>query len=267
MVLPPIPLAIAAVLPDGAWSDIGVAALCLAGGLAAGIINTLAGGGSLLTLPILIFAGLPANVANGTNRVPLLFQNIFSVTRFRRGKVLPARAALLLAIPAVLGAAAGAIAAAQLEGETFKHVLAGVLLLVLVPVFVRPEKRLAAAETGSARVGPVSLALFLGVGFYGGFVQAGVGFLILGVTVLACGYDLVRANAIKVLVILVYTIAVLPLFAIHGLVDLGAAAAMTVGQAAGGWIGAHLAIRRGVPLIRGVLVVMSVLAAAKLLFF
>jgi uncharacterized membrane protein YfcA len=254
-------------LPEGFWLDAGVVVLCAAGGLAAGIINTLAGGGSLLTLPILIFAGLPAQVANGTNRVPILMQNVFAVTRFSRGKVKMARPALRLAVPAVLGALAGSVAASLLGGETFRRVLAGVLLLVLVPVFLNPKRRLAGAGSEEGSVTPLSMALFVGVGFYGGFVQAGVGFLVLGVTVLACGYDLVRSNAIKVLVILIYTAAVVPVFLWHGLIAWGPAIAMTVGQSAGGWIGARLAISRGVPLIRVVLVVMSVLAAAKLLLF
>jgi uncharacterized membrane protein YfcA len=249
------------------WRTLGIPALCLAGGLTAGIINTLAGGGSLLTLPILILSGLPPQVANGTNRVPLVAQNVFAVAGFRKGRVREAAAGWRLAVPAVIGAAAGAWAASMLGEVAFRRILAGVLLLVLVPVFSSPERRLGGRAGEAPRVGPVSMLLFLGVGFYGGFVQAGVGFLILGVTVLACGYDLVRANAIKVFVVLVYTVAVLPVFALHGLVDVRAAIAMTIGQAAGGWIGSQLAIRRGVPLIRAVLVVMSGVAAAKLLFF
>jgi uncharacterized membrane protein YfcA len=252
-------------LGEGLWGDVLIVGLCLGGGLAAGIINVLAGGGSLLTLPILIFAGLPSQVANGTNRVPILAQNAFAVARFSRGRIHEARRAIPLVLAATLGAVAGTFAVTALGELAFRRVLAGVLLLVLVPVFARPERRLAANREREPRVTPASIGLFVAVGFYGGFVQAGVGFLILGVTVLACGYDLVRANAVKVLVVLAYTAAVLPVFITKGLVAWGPALAMTVGQSAGGWIGAHLAIRRGVPLIRVVLVVMSVLAAAKLL--
>jgi uncharacterized membrane protein YfcA len=241
--------------------------LCALGGLVAGVVNTVAGGGSLLTLPILIFAGLPPKVANGTNRIPILIQNVFAVTRFSRGKVLRWRVAILLAVPAAIGAAAGAWTAAILGEVAFRRVLAGVLILVLIPVFAKPEKRLAGAASGAARVTPLAMVLFLGVGFYGGFVQAGVGFLILGVTVLACGFDLVRANAIKVLIVLVYTLVVIPVFLAGDMVAWYPAIAMSVGQAAGGWLGAHLAIRKGVPFIRLVLVVVSVLAAFKLLFF
>jgi uncharacterized protein len=246
---------------------VSIVVLCAIGGLIAGIVNTVAGGGSLLTLPILIFAGLPPKIANGTNRIPILIQNIFAVTRFSRGKVLRWRAGVSLAIPAAIGAAGGAVTAAILGEIAFRRVLAGVLLIVLVPVFLKPEKRLASAGAGTGRVTPLSMILFLGVGFYGGFVQAGVGFLILGVTVLACGFDLVRANAIKVLIVLLYTAIVVPVFILNDLVEWYPALAMSVGQAAGGWLGAHLAIKKGVPFIRVVLVVVSILAAIKLLFY
>ena len=247
--------------------SIAVLLLCLLGGLAAGIINTLAGGGSLLTLPILIFAGLPPKIANGTNRIPILVQNVFAVLSFRHGKVKTARHGLLLAVPALVGAAAGSYTATVLSGETFRHVLAGVLLLVLIPVFTKRTVPVSEDEPERGRVTPLSMVLFVGVGFYGGFVQAGVGFLVLGVLLLACGFDLVRANSIKVLVILIYTGVAVAIFVAQGQVDWLPAGAMLIGQSAGGWIGAKLAIRRGAPLIKAVLVVMSVLAAAKLLFF
>ena len=86
-------------------------------GLAAGFINTTAGGGSMLTLPLLMFLGLPANVANGTNRIAILLQNVIGVSTFRQKKVLDFSTDYKLAIPAIVGSIIGAFFAVEVDED------------------------------------------------------------------------------------------------------------------------------------------------------
>ena len=172
-------------------------------GLVAGTLNVVAGGGSLITLPVLIFLGLPAAVANGTNRIAILAQNVVATADFRRRRVLPVRLALLCAAPALVGSIIGARLAVDMDDAMFRRVLAGVMILVVVVMVVDPAKRLRFDPT---RLGPVrGFALagtFFLVGIHGGFIQAGVGFVIIS-GLLLHGLDMLQVNAVKESVILV----------------------------------------------------------------
>jgi uncharacterized membrane protein YfcA len=245
--------------------------LLVVAGLAAGFLNTLAGGGSLLTLPALIFIGLDANLANGTNRVAVLLQNAMAVASFAHHRRLPGRRALTL-IPAVLlGAWAGARVAVDVPAPILKSLLAAVLLLALPSVFLPEGRRArsAAPDRARRRAAPDRRlwlhAVFLGIGFYGGFIQAGVGFLILGALVPLAGLDLVNANAIKVVLVLAYTAMAMPVFLAHGQVDLTAGLVLAVGNVTGAWLGSRFAVRRGARFVRWVLVAALLLSAVQLL--
>ncbi|RMF56534.1 MAG: sulfite exporter TauE/SafE family protein, partial [Calditrichaeota bacterium] len=187
-------------------------------GVFAGFLNIMAGGGSLLTLPFLIFLGLPPGTANGTNRIAILVQNILATFRFHRFDVIPKGVRLLTAVPAILGSLLGAWIAVEIDALLFKRILA----LIMVPVvslmfFKKPEPREISGRPGTAQVVGLALA-FLGVGIYGGFIQGGIGFLIMAVLTFA-GYDLVKTNALKVLVILLFTPFALAIFVARGQVD------------------------------------------------
>jgi len=236
--------------------------LLLSGGLAAGFINTLAGGGSAITVPIMTeIVGI--SVANGTNRIAILLANASALTRFQRGDVVPWRRLSRLIAPTVVGAAAGAWVATQTSGDLFKKIFAVVLVLVAGSVLARPSRWVEGHERDIGE--PWRSLLFLGVGFYGGFVQAGVGFLVLGALVLGSGMDLVGGNAAKVALILCYTPVALVLFASASQVDLRVGLVLSVGQMSGAWIAARLAILKGAGWIRWVLVVVAVAAAIRLL--
>ncbi len=112
----------------------------IAAGFGAGFINTLAGSGSLITLPLLIFLGLPANVANGTNRVGVLFQNIISTESFRRQQVLDARGAWLLGLPAIVGSIIGAKIAVDLDEALMRQVIGVLMIVMLVVIIIRPKR-------------------------------------------------------------------------------------------------------------------------------
>jgi len=235
-------------------------------GLIAGTLNVIAGGGSLLSLPVMIFLGLPPTVANGTNRVAILIQNIGASWSFhRRGLV--SREWLLLAIPpAVLGAVAGTVAAVQIGENQFQRVLAVILVAAAAwqiwnPVKLQPEGNAELPE-GIRRL--VFITAFFLIGAYGGFIQAGIGFLLLAATS-AAGFNLIRGNAFKVTVVLAFTPLTLVLFAWNGKVDWIMGFALAAGNLLGGLAGVHLQILKGHNWVRAVVTVVIVIFAIRLL--
>jgi uncharacterized membrane protein YfcA len=233
-------------------------------GFAAGFINTLAGSGSLITLPLLIFLGLPASVANGTNRVGVLVQNIVSVGTFRQRNMLDTRGGLLLSIPAIIGAIIGAQLAVNLDEELLKRTIGALMVVMLVVVLVRP-KRWLQERTGNPRPGPIQFIIFFFIGVYGGFIQAGVGIFLLAGLVLSAGYDLVRANAVKALIVLMFTIAALAVFIFNDQVRWDLGLLLAAGNAAGAWAAARMAVEKGAEFVRWVLIAILVVSAAGLL--
>ena len=187
--------------------------LIVAAGFAAGFINTLAGSGSLITLPLLIFAGLPANVANGTNRVAVLLQTVVAVSRFRQSGTLDLKRGLQLTAPAILGAVIGAQIAVNLNEQVMETVIGILMVVMLVVVLIRPKRWLVGRpELQGAGHGWLRLVIFFLIGIYGGFIQAGVGIFLLAGLVLGTGYELVRANAVKNLIVMVFTLFALVVF-------------------------------------------------------
>jgi uncharacterized membrane protein YfcA len=235
-------------------------------GVAAGFVNVVAGGGSLLTMPLMIFLGLPETTANGTARVAIFVQNASAVLTYRRaGRLDLARAGPLL-LPAILGAAVGAAVASRLSNEGFRDVLGVVMLGCAVLVAVSPGGLFAAREGHAPRMDALRVwPIMFAVGVYGGAVQAGVGYLILAGLTLGLGLPLIEANILKILVVFAYTPVALVVFFRHGQVDLVAGLALAAGQALGGYLGAKAALRRGERLIRILLLVAVVASALKLL--
>ena len=241
--------------------------LLFAVGIIAGILNVLAGGGSLLTLPLLIFMGLPSAVANGTNRIAIFCQNIFAIQGFRKRGVMPLELALLCTPPALLGSWVGANLAINLDDQLFNRLLALIMIGVLIFTAVDPMKRFRQEEVLFGIMRKVVLVIsFFGVGVYGGFVQAGVGFLVI-TALLVHGLDLVRINAIKVFVIFAYTFIALGVFVYHGQVDYSLGLALAVGNSIGGMIGPKLAVDKGHDWIKKVVSVTVLIFALKLLLF
>lgn len=210
-------------------------------GFASSVINVVAAGGSFLTLPVLIFMGLPPSVANATNRLGVVAQNAGAVWGFHRRGLLDGRWAMAFAVPGLLGAALGAGLALHLDERAFRRALAltmlGLTLWTLATAPVRP-----AAAPG--RRSWLLRAGFFGAGIYAGFIQAGVGFFIVALTRLA-GLDLVRGNAAKVLCILMQTALSLLIFASGGLVDWSAGLALASGSLLGGLVGVRLTLLAG----------------------
>lgn len=220
-------------------------------GTAAGVLNVLAGGGSLLTLPILIFAGLPGVTANGTNRVAILMQNLVAVWRFDRSGVMPWTLVSWAAVPATFGSVVGARLALLLDDQQFQRVLVWIMVGVTLWTLVRSGRKRSTGSQTAATDGEIAdfhrWALaggFFFVGVYGGFVQAGVGFLILAALGLA-GLDFVRGNAVKVFSVLCFTVVALGIFAWQGAVHWPLGLALGVGNALGAVLGVRWTVLKG----------------------
>ncbi len=218
--------------------------MAIGAGVLAGIINTLAGSGSAVTLPMLVFLGLPANVANATNRVGVIVQNLAGIATFQRGGQLNLAGGLWLTMPAMLGAVVGTYVATLLDEEAMNLAIGIMLLIVLTTIFLNPQKWLRQhSEVKEGRPTLLILLTFFGIGIYGGFIQAGVGVFILSAMVLGAGYTLVHANAVKLMVVLALTIVALVIFVLSPVpISWGIGIVMAVGQSAGAWLAAKFAI-------------------------
>ena len=239
--------------------------LILVTGVCAGFLNTVAGGGSLLTLPVLIFLDLSTAKANGTNRIAILIQNASGIIGFRRKGVSDFGYSALLTLPALFGALIGAVIANKTGDVTFKRVFAGIMIAVLLLTLFDPTKKWQdGTENLSLPRKIIGMVVFFFVGIYGGFIQAGAGFLIIAALTLTNGFDLVRTNAIKLFVVFFYTIIALIVFINKGNIDLSLGLTLAVGNATGAWIGSHWAVAKGNKWIRVVLVVAVVAFAIRL---
>lgn len=234
-------------------------------GLAAGFININAGGGSMLALPLLMFIGLPANVANGTLRIAILLQNIVAVNTFHHKKVLDVKTDYKLVFPAILGAIIGAFFAVEINEVLLKKVIAGLMIGMFLLVVLKPEVWVK-EQVGTIHKKPTILQyiIFFFIGLYGGFIQMGVGFLLLAGLVLGSGYDLVKANAVKVFIVLIYTVFTLGIFVYHGQVNIVAGLILAIGNMAGAWLGAHFSIKGGAKYVRYILILALVVVILNL---
>ena len=233
-------------------------------GFAAGFINTLAGSGSLLTLPILILLGLPANVANGTNRVGVVMQNIVAVATFRQRGALPLAGSWKLIVPSVAGAVLGAGLAVDLDEALLRRAIGVLMIVLIVVMLLKPERFIAEHLAPREPRLYVEVPLFFVIGIYGGFIQVSVGLFLIAGLVLGAGYNLVAANALKNLIVLVFTAAALAVFIINDQVQWTLGLLLGSGQAVGAWVAAHFAVKRGAEFVRWAVVVITIGAALAL---
>ena len=246
-----------------------LAILALAG-VAAGFLNVMAGGGSMLTVPIMLFLGVPGPVANGTNRIALLAQNLTAVITFFRRGFADFKLSLSLAVWSLPGAVAGALLGTRLEGVWFNRTLAVVMLIVMVLMATRRGEQPAVAGTANRptrRQLQAGQALMLAVGFWGGFIQIGVGFLIMPVLHRVMGFDLLHTNVHKVFIVATYTVVALAIFASRVEILWLVGLTLAVGYSIGAWFAARVQIRRGEGLIRVVLYLVLTAFIIRLLWF
>lgn len=248
--------------------DVLIYPLLILAGFAAGFINTLAGAGSVITLFVLNLAGLPLPVANGTNRVAILLQTAIAVGRFKKQGKLAARPHLGVILPAVVGGILGALLAGQVSSLVLRRSIGLCMALTLIPLFLRPARWLEGSPEREAKgAGPAQMISFFLIGIYGGYVQLGVGVFLLTALVLVAGLDLVRGNAVKVLIALCYTVPVLLIFVMNDLVRWDMGLTLAAGNMLGAWAATHEAAKRGAPFIRWLLIVVVIVSSVRYLFF
>ena len=237
-------------------------------GLFAGFVNTMAGGGSLLTLPLLIFLGLPPATANGTNRIAIIVSVSSATLGFRSKNINTFPLSIYLGIAAFFGALIGSRIAVEIDGLLFNKILAIIMIVVVVLMVFKPNYKAAllqARTTGKTLIW--SMVAFFFIGIYGGFINAGIGFIIMLFLNYVNKLDLVRVNATKVTLVLIYTTAALATFILSGHIDLKYGIALAVGNAAGAFFASRYAVKKGEGVIKTVMMVMVVAMSVKLWFF
>jgi uncharacterized membrane protein YfcA len=245
------------------------ALLIIAVGFIAGFLNTIAGGGSLITLPVLIFLGLPPAVANGTNRIAIFSQNIFGVLGFRSKGVSDFPYSIWLGISAFFGAIIGAKIAVDIPGELFNKILAVlIVVIVLFPILKNSRKEsIESKERTGIRFKVMCVITFFFIGIYGGFIQAGVGFIIIAALTVINRFSLVKTNSIKVFVVLIYTISALFIFIMEGKIHWGYGLTLAVGNSSGSWIASRLSVKKGDNWVKWFIIITVIALAVKLWFF
>jgi uncharacterized membrane protein YfcA len=243
-----------------------IIAMIIGAGFLAGFINTLAGSGSLITVPLLMFLGLPANVANGTNRLMVIMTNIVGVASFRQQKVFKLRDNIWLTLPTIVGAIIGANIAVDLNEVLMTRIIGGLMVFLLFTIIYNPKKWL--KEIGQNNESKFNfwqyLVMFF-VGLYGGFIQIGVGVFLLSGLVLTAGFDVVKANAVKLFIIMVYTAFALGIFIYNGQVNFVAGLLLALGSGIGSFVATRVAVSWGPKFVRYILIVVVVVAAIKFL--
>lgn len=234
-------------------------------GLLVGFINTLAGGGSIISLSVLMMLGLPASIANGTNRISITIQTFTATTSFRKQNVLETKKALLLAIPTVLGSLIGAWFAVDIREDIFEKAIGVVMLIMLFFIFYKPDKYIyGRKEISEKPLNWKTYIIFFFIGIYGGFIHMGVGYFLLAGIVGNAGFDLIKANAIKVFIVVIYAPLTLIIFILYSEVNWKYGLIMSIGGVIGALIASRLAVAKGVVFVKWVIVIVILVTAADM---
>ncbi len=240
--------------------------LLVIAGIFAGFINTLAGSGSLITLPFLMFLGLPANVANGTNRIAIFLQSLVGTASFKSKKVFTIREGIWYSLPSIIGAIIGAKIAVEINEQVMEIVI-GILMILMffLMLFLPKAWTKPAADNIKHKPGFIQIIILFLIGLYGGFIQAGVGIFLIAGLVLGAGFDLIKANAVKLLIVTVYTAFALLVFILDDKVDYQFGFILAAGNIIGTLIATKLSVKKGITFVKYVL--LTVILASALQIF
>ncbi len=243
-----------------------IATALIFSGILVGFINTLAGGGTIISLSLFMLLGLPANVANGTYRIAALCQNAVTLETFRHQKMLDTRKGIWLCIPTIIGSVIGARVAVNLDEKAIEKAFAVAMIFMLFFLFYKPEKWLKGQQKLiEKKVSVWQMLLFFFIGIYGGFVHVGVGYFILAGVVLGAGYDLVKANALKTLIVFAYVPFTLAIFIWEGQVNYEFGIIHAIGNVIGGYLATRFAVSWGAQFVRWAIVVIILVSSVQLL--
>lgn len=236
-------------------------------GIATGFLNVMAGGGSMLSVPIMIFLGVPGTVANATNRIAILPQTMSAIWAFKRKGFGHFKLSLSLAACTIPGTIIGASLAARVSNDQFNNLLAGVMLIVLIIMSLPQVKTVERGQQPSQKRVIAGHALMVLIGFWGGFIHIGVGFLMMPILNRVMQFDLVTTNAHKVFIIMCYTSVALLVFASQLELIWKYGIALGIGMSIGAWLAANLQIKQGIGAIKLTLNIVIVAFIIKLIFF
>lgn len=240
-------------------------AILVCSGLIVGFINTLAGGGTILSISIFMLFGLPPAVANGTNRIAVALQNITAIYHFGKKKIVDWKRGWRLAIPTVAGSIIGAVIANYIPNDIFGPTFGFVAIIVAILLIINPKRWLKGNEELLSR--PMSkwlYPIFFLVGVYGGFIHVGVGYFLLTALVFGTGHELVKSNALKNLLVLAYVPFSLIVFAWMGNINWTFGLVHAIGNIAGAAIASRMAINRGAKLIRYMMIAIIIVVVLQL---
>jgi hypothetical protein len=248
----------------GEVPDLAHVAILIVAGVAAGFVNTLAGGGAVIAVPALMLLGLPGDVANATNRVAVVVQSLTGAIGFARGGKLDRAAAIEVVPVTVCGALAGAYVATILPNRIFEPLLIVTMIAIAVLLMLRPGT-IAPTPGGTPKAlrgQPWAILGLLAAGFWGGFMQAGVGIILLVIFGGLLRYDLIRGNAIKVAVVMIFSTVALIVFIIRAKIVWIPGLILTAGTVAGATIAVKFALSRSERAVRlvvaGAVIVLSI---------
>jgi len=240
--------------------------ILICSGIIVGFINTLAGGGTVVSLSVFMFFGLPPLVANGTNRIAIVFQNAAAVAHFQKNKLIDWKKIIRLAIPLVLGSFAGAAIAGFLSNKLFLYIFSGVIILFGISMIFNPDRYIHERKDLLDRnISLWQYFIYFLLGIYGGFVHVGIGYLFLAVLVLMNGYDLLKANVLKNVLVLCYVPFSLAVYAIQGNLCWTFGLIHAIGNIIGASLAARLAVKRGSRFIRYIVLILIGIVVLQLL--
>lgn len=239
--------------------------ILLIAGFLVGVINTFAGSGTAITYSLFMVLGLPANFANGTIRLGVIMQTLAASLTFKKQKVLDVRNGLLLGIPTVLGSVTGAQTAVTINKDVFEIIIGIMMIIMLLFIIFDPDAWIK-GKVKQARKNStiIQILLFFAIGFYGGFIHIGVGIFLIAGLVMVSGYDLVRANALKVFIVLLYSPFALAVFMLNDQIHYGMGLIASIGNIFGGILASKFAVSWGTKVLRYILIVVIILFCLKL---
>jgi uncharacterized protein len=218
--------------------------IALSGSILAGFVNTLAGNGSAIVLAIMTeWMFLPANIANGTNRVGVFTQSGMGAWLFyKKGKLDIGRSWVYM-VPIILGAIVGAVVATYISSEQFKFVYKWMMLLMLFVILIKPERWVRESDVSYKMNYWVAMPMFFVLGLYGGFIQMGFGVFFLAVMVIFGKYNIIEANAVKTFVVATFTLLTVGIFAYRGMIDWKSSVLLAFGQTFGAYLAVNYATK------------------------